>query len=283
MPILLLLFILPEIITICLLILDIHLYRQWYIWKDTLDHDYAVRSLYGAIALTAYFLIGKSPIKYLVSKHRKDEDEPKIERAENTEQLQRPDGTIINIEFWGEPNTPPLIFVHGWNENSTAWYYQKKHYSKEYRVIVIDLPGLGRSKGPDNKDYSLPKMAADLQAVIEHLNIKNVVLWGHSIGGMIILTYCTKLEKNLNERVKGIILQHTTYTNPTRTSIWSRFLTAIQKPILYPICYLMIGLWPVFWISKWMSYFNGNMLLSTRFSTFAGTQTHQQRSWRRLP
>jgi pimeloyl-ACP methyl ester carboxylesterase len=38
----------------------------------------------------------------------------------------------------------------------------------------------------------------------------------------------------------------------------------------------MIALSPIFWLSKWMSYLNGNMLLSTRFLTFAGTQTPAQ-------
>src|SRR4051812_15057393 len=99
---------------------------------------------------------------------------------------------------------------------------------------------------------------------------------GHSIGGMVILTYCTQIAKNVEQRVKGIVLQHTTFTNPVYTSILSGLLKAIQKPVLYPICYLMIALSPVFWLSKWMSYLNGNLLLSTRFLTFAGTQTHAQ-------
>lgn len=119
-------------------------------------------------------------------------------------------------------------------------------------------------------------MAADLEAVIEHLQLSKAVLWGHSIGGMIILTYCTQLSKNLPQRVKGIILQHTTFTNPTHTSILSGLVRAIQKPMLYPVCYIMIALSPVFRLSKWMSYINSNMLIATRFLTFAGTQTPSQ-------
>jgi pimeloyl-ACP methyl ester carboxylesterase len=119
-------------------------------------------------------------------------------------------------------------------------------------------------------------MAADLDAVIEHLNLSNLLLWGHSIGGMVILTYCCKVGKNVRQRIKGIILQNTTFTDPTHTSILSGLLRAIEKPVLFPLCYIMIALWPILWISKWMSYFNGNMLLSTRLTTFTGTQTHGQ-------
>ncbi|TDH19945.1 alpha/beta hydrolase [Segetibacter sp. 3557_3] len=176
----------------------------------------------------------------------------------------------------GDNKLQPILFVHGWNENSTAWYYQKKQFSKNNYVILIDLPGLGKSKRPDNKDFSLQKMAADLEAVIEHLKLSKAILWGHSIGGMIILTYLTQTAKDVGQKVKGIILQHTTFTNPTYTSIASTLLPKIQKGVLYPICYIMIALSPVFWLSKWMSYLNGNMLISTRFLTFAGTQTPAQ-------
>ena len=276
MPLLLLLILLTELLTVGFIILDIHLIREWYTWKDTIDDEYARRCLYGAIALSAWSFFGRSVISRILSKSRKSEDEPKQEHSKDNEQLKRPDGSVINIEFMGDKKLPPIVFVHGWNENSTAWYYEKKKFSQSNYVILIDLPGLGKSKRPGNKDFSLQKMAADLEAVIEHLKLSNAVLWGHSIGGMIILTYCCQVSKNLERRVKAIILQHTTFTNPTHTSIASRLLRAIQKPVLYPICWLMIALSPLFWLSKWMSYMNGNMLISTRFLVFAGTQTPAQ-------
>lgn len=276
MPVLLLTLILPELFTIAFIVFDIHLFREWYLYHDTNAFEHARHCLYGFIALMGYIMLGKMPVKYLVSRLRKSEDEPKYERSTDTEKLTRPDGSVINIEFLGDKKGQPILFVHGWNENLLAWYYEKNHFAKNNYIILIDLPGLGKSKGPDNNDYSLQKMAADLEAVIEHLNINHVVLWGHSIGGMVILTYCTQVGKNVNQRIKGLILQHTTYTNPTHTSILSGLLTAIQKPILEPICYIMIGLWPIMWLSKWMSYLNGSMLLSTRFTTFAGSQTPSQ-------
>ena len=220
--------------------------------------------------------MGRMLMRLLVSTFRKNEDEPKQEHSKQNELLKRPDGSVINIEFMGNEQGQPLLFVHGWNANSTEWYYQKKHFSKNHRVILIDLPGLGKSKRPANKDFSLQKMAADLKAVIEHLNLSKLVLWGHSIGGMVILTYCSQIAKNENQKVKGIILQHTTFKNPLHTSILSRLLLAIQKPVLYPLCYLMIALSPILWLSKWMSYLNGTLLLSTRFLTFTGTQTPSQ-------
>ncbi|MCW3077725.1 MAG: alpha/beta hydrolase [Bacteroidetes bacterium] len=276
MPILLFLPFILNLFTIGLIILDIRLFQEWHEWKGTYCDDYAKRCLYGAIALTLYSLAGSIPLKYILSKKRKNEDEPKQEHSSNHEMLARPDGSVINIEFYGDPAAQPVLFVHGWMANSTEWYYQKKFFASTNRVILIDLPGLGKSKRPDNADFSLQKMASDLEAVIHHLKLHNVILWGHSIGGMTILTYCTQIGKDVSQHVKGVILEHTTFTNPVYTGIMSGFFTAIEKPVLYPACYLMIALSPLFWINKWMSYLNGHAHVSTRFTSFTGTQTSQQ-------
>ena len=71
----------------------------------------------------------------------------------------------------------PIVFVHGLNANIKTWYYQKKHFEKEYRLIMMDLPGMGKSVRPANKDFSMEKVASDLSAVIEHSGAKNPILW----------------------------------------------------------------------------------------------------------
>jgi pimeloyl-ACP methyl ester carboxylesterase len=53
-------------------------------------------------------------------------------------------------------------------------------------------------------------------------------------------------------------------------------MTALQKPILTPLCYLIIFLSPIIWITRWMSYLSGSSLILTRWLTFAGTQTPKQ-------
>jgi pimeloyl-ACP methyl ester carboxylesterase len=197
-------------------------------------------------------------------------------QTKNRDTLKRPDGSLINIEYYGREDGQAIIFVHGWNANIKEWYYQRKYFEKNYRLIMLDLPGLGKSVRPGNKDFSLTKMAADLNAVIDHTGARNPILWGHSIGGMTILTMLAKNKDPNRNPVRGIILEHTTYTNPVRTIILSKFLTAIQKPVLVPICWLLIILSPVVWISRWMSYLNGNSHIMTRFLTFTGTQTPKQ-------
>jgi pimeloyl-ACP methyl ester carboxylesterase len=264
MPLLLLLFLIAD------------LYRQWDQYNGTVHDDYADRCLYGAIALLLLIVLGRFLMKMLLSKRRKGEDEPHLFDTNKKDSIKRPDGTAINVEYYGKEEGQAIIFVHGLNANIKNWYYQRRYFEKNYRLIMMDLPGMGKSTRPANKDFSMQKMAADLQAVIEHSGAKDPVLWGHSMGGMAILTLLTK-NRDVNRRtIKGAILEHTTYTNPVKTIIFRGLMTAIQKPILTPLCYLIIILSPFIWISRWMSYLNGNSHIMTRWLTFAGTQTPKQ-------
>lgn len=280
MPLLLLASIFTNLLTWIFIGFDIYLWRQWYLYKEFLDrnpgHDYAQRCLIGAIAILVYLFLGKFLMRLFLAKNSPGEIGPKAERCPEQEDINRPDGSTIHIEHYGVKGKQTLIFIHGWNSNSMQWYYQKRHFCNQYHLILIDLPGLGRSTKPSNKDFSLENLANDLKAVIEHTKAVDPVLWGHSMGGFTILTFCRLYKDKLATRIKGIILEHTTYTNPVKTSILSGLLTAIQNPILKPICWIMIALSPIFWLSKWMSFLNGNSLIMTRFLTFAGTESYQQ-------
>ena len=278
MPILIFGYLLLNFLTIASLWLEVYLLRQWYLYKDLIDvadQDYAKRCLIGALLLLIYFLFGRFIIRSIISKRRKNENEPKLERYPDQLKIQRPDGSIINVEHGGVRGKQTIVFIHGWNSNSMQWYYQKQYFEKHFHLVLMDHAGLGKSKRPDNRDYALEKLAGDLEAVIKQSDVKDPILWGHSMGGFTILTYF-KLGLNKFSNIKGIILEHTTYTNPTRTSIFSKVLTAVKNPLLKPLCWIMIALSPLLWLSRWMSYLNGTSLIMTRFLTFAGSQTSHQ-------
>ncbi len=79
-----------------------------------------------------------------------------------------------------------LFFVHGWGINKTYFENQVAYFSKKYRVITIDRPGFGES-GKNRSDWSTEAYASDIEVVITKLNLKNVVLVGHSMSGDIVL------------------------------------------------------------------------------------------------
>src|SRR5206468_10043276 len=102
------------------------------------------------------------------------------------------------------------------------------------------------------------------------------VLVGHSIGGMITLTYCKLFPEALGSRVAGLVLAHTSYTNPVRTTQMAALYTALEKPVLIPLLYLTIALWPLAWLMNWMSYLNGSAHQSTHKTSFSGNETRGQ-------
>ena len=241
-------------------------------WRPGLDTTTAM--LAGGLALIGLSLGGGSFAYPLM--RRRGTDEPKAERGGRVERLKRPDGSELHVEMYGPADGPTVVLTHGWGANATEWYYLKKHLGDRFRLIAWDLPGLGLSKRPDNNDYSLDKMARDLDAVVDLAGNTPVVLLGHSIGGMISLTYCRLFPESLGRKVSGLVLVHTTPTNPVRTTKNAGLYTALQKPVIEPLLHLTIWLSPLVWAMNWMSYLNGSAHRSTEKESFSGNETRGQ-------
>jgi pimeloyl-ACP methyl ester carboxylesterase len=163
--------------------------------------------------------------------------------------------------------------------NSTEWHYLKHQLTDQFQLIVWDLPGLGLSTRPANRDYSLENLAHDLKAVLELVQERPAILLGHSIGGMITQTFCRLFPEALGTQVKGLVLTHTTYTNPVRTVKGASFFTALERPVIVPLLYLTIWLSPLVWLMNLMSYLNGTAHLSTKQTGYAGTESWEQIEW----
>src|SRR4051812_20307880 len=158
MPLLLLVMFLVDLLSVAIFFIDYHLWREWYYYRDTLNDDYAQRCLIGAVALLCYSFMGKFPLTLLISKRRKNEDEPRMFDSKENDIIERPDGTKLHVAYFGKKDAQPIIFVHGWNANINDWYYQRKHFEKDYYVIMFDLRGLGRSTRPRNGNFSLNEL-----------------------------------------------------------------------------------------------------------------------------
>lgn len=241
----------------------------------------------GALIGTSYLVAGLVMVLWtfggrLISLpllRRPGTDEPKFMRSNTVQRLQRPDGSVLQVEFFGPEDGQPIILSHGWGPNSTVWYYVKRQLSDRFRVIVWDLPGLGKSTKPDNNDHSVEKYARDLEAVVSIAGNKPVILLGHSMGGMINLTFCRLFSEQLGTRVAGLILVDTTYTNPVKTCILSGLVRKLQKPLLEPVLYLTTWLWPLAWLMTWLSYLNGSLYINVELSGFTGGETRGQLSF----
>jgi len=97
------------------------------------------------------------------------------------------DGVTLYYKDWGKGQ--PVVFSHGWPLNSDTWDEQLFFMAANgYRAIAHDRRGHGRSSQPwDGND--MDHYADDLAEVIEALDLKDVMLVGHSTGGGEVTRY----------------------------------------------------------------------------------------------
>lgn len=111
------------------------------------------------------------------------------------------DGTQIYYKDWGQGQ--PVVFSHGWPLSADAWDAQMLFLSSHgYRTIAHDRRGHGRSGQPWNGN-DMDTYADDLAALIEKLDLKNIVLVGHSTGGGEVAHY---VGRHGSSRVAKIVL-----------------------------------------------------------------------------
>jgi pimeloyl-ACP methyl ester carboxylesterase len=93
-----------------------------------------------------------------------------------------------------------LIFVHGWQCDSSYWREQIGHFAADYRVVTLDLAGHGESDAT-RQAWSMEAFGADVAAVAEAAAGDGpVVLIGHSMGGPVILQAARRMD-----RVVGLV------------------------------------------------------------------------------
>jgi pimeloyl-ACP methyl ester carboxylesterase len=105
----------------------------------------------------------------------------------------------INYYQQGQGDTT-LLFLHGWCIDATYWESQVAYFSKNYNVYAIDLPGFGKSKAV-RANYTIEEYANDVTAFMDTMNLKKVVIIGHSMAGEIMLQ--TALTNN--PKIAGIV------------------------------------------------------------------------------
>src|SRR4051812_24862844 len=99
--------------------------------------------LVASIAATAWTFLGRLVISRFWPG---SDDEPTADRGGRELTAVGPDETRIHVEVYGPETGPTLIFTHGWGMDSTAWVYARKALSRRFRVVLWDLPGLGKSE-----------------------------------------------------------------------------------------------------------------------------------------
>ena len=94
----------------------------------------------------------------------------------------------VSIHYHVEGDGPPLVLQHGLTSSLKNWYAYGfvEELQKDYRVILVDARGHGRSGKPhDPKDYDLKLRVNDVLAVMDDLGVSKAHYMGYSMGGRI--------------------------------------------------------------------------------------------------
>jgi len=116
---------------------------------------------------------------------------PMIETAPNVR---------LHVEDWGQGQ--PVVFLHGWPLSHEMFEYQINQLGNEFRCILIDRRGFGKSDQPWS-GYDYDTLADDIQAVLEELDLHGVILVGFSMGGAEALRY---LSRHGSNRISKLVL-----------------------------------------------------------------------------
>ena len=135
------------------------------------------------------------PIILLIIGCAKQEEEPAI----IVDSAISADGNAIHYQVQGQ-GKPAIIFIHGWCCDRSYWDAQLPYFAQKHIVVAIDLTGHGES-GLDRKEWTMGAFGEDVVAVVNKLNLEQVVLVGHSMGGSVILEAARRMPK----RVIGLV------------------------------------------------------------------------------
>jgi pimeloyl-ACP methyl ester carboxylesterase len=112
------------------------------------------------------------------------------------------DGMKVYYKDTGSKDAPVLLLLHGFGSSLQSWDDWSVHLESKYRVIRLDLPGFGLTGGSPISDYSEEKDVAFLTHFADKLQIHNLSVIGHSMGGKMAWSFAASNPG----RIKALVL-----------------------------------------------------------------------------
>lgn len=142
---------------------------------------------------------------------------------------------ISYVEIQGQGNGPVLLFLHGWRSNKEVWQGIIKKFislsaDQHISLLALDLPGFGGSQGP-KQPMAVGDYAEVVAEFIKNLELRNVILIGHSFGGRVGI----KLAANYSSFIEKLVLVDSAgFAMPSSKKNLYRTAAKIVKPIFKP-------------------------------------------------
>ena len=112
-----------------------------------------------------------------------------VDAAPSTSRFIEANGVKLHYLDYGTAGCPPMVCVHGGAAHAHWFDFVAPGLTPDHHVFAPDLRGHGDSAWADPQTYLFETHAEDLHALLEKLDLNDVVLIGHSMGGMISLLH----------------------------------------------------------------------------------------------
>lgn len=100
------------------------------------------------------------------------------------------DSDGVKIHYVTAGKGPLVVLIHGFPDFWYSWREQIPALAKHFQVVAIDQRGYNKSDQPSGvENYAMPKLVADIDAVVKHFKADKAIIVGHDWGGMVAWTY----------------------------------------------------------------------------------------------
>jgi pimeloyl-ACP methyl ester carboxylesterase len=127
-------------------------------------------------------------------------------------------GRTLHFLDWGGTDRPPLVLLHGALLQAHLWDFFCLDMRRHFWIHALDLPGHGDSQWAADGDYSRARVAADVCGFVDQLDLRSIVLVGHSFGGAVSALVAARMP----ERMRALLMVDSTLMATGRPSVRTR-------------------------------------------------------------
>ena len=142
----------------------------------------------------------------------------------------------IKLHYVTQGEGPLMIFLHGFPEFWYSWRHQIKAFSKDYKVVAIDMRGYNNSDKPKEQSaYTLAELVKDVKGVIQGLGYERCTLVGHDWGGAIAWAFAYAYPQLLDRLIVLNLPHPAKFAEGLRTPqqlLRSWYIALFQLPLL---------------------------------------------------
>ena len=133
--------------------------------------------------------------------------------------VKKENGSAIKIHYEDHGSGKPVVLIHGWPLSSRSWEPQVPALIQGgFRVVTYDRRGFGASSQPWG-GYEYDTFAADLDALLRHLDLRGATLVGFSMGGGEVARYVGGTEQTGSQRSRSRRRYHRSSSAPQTTRL----------------------------------------------------------------